>query len=111
MKLSKLIKHTAIAATLALSVGLSQLVDAKTLRWAYQGDMASLDPMSLNETFTLGFQGWLYETLAAYVTDMKLVPQLAERWKNHDATNQRFHLRRGAKFLDGRKDGRWEVRV
>src|SRR3546814_1818577 len=101
MKLSKLIKHTAIAATLALSVGLSQSVDAKTLRWAYQGDMASLDPMSLNETFTLGFQGWFYETLAAYDKDLKLVPQLAERWENPEPTKWIFHLRKGVKFHDG----------
>src|SRR3546814_5766281 len=63
--------------------------------------MAALDPMSLNETFTLGFQGWFYETLAAYDKDLKLVPQLAERWENPEPTKWIFHLRKGVKFHDG----------
>src|SRR3546814_3447297 len=62
--------------------------------------MASLDPMSLNETFTLGFQGWFYETLAAYDKDLKLVPQLAEKWENPEPTKWIFHLRKGVKFHD-----------
>src|SRR3546814_4599624 len=57
--------------------------------------------MSLNETFTLGFQGWFYETLAAYDKDLKLVPQLAERWENPEPTKWIFHLRKGVKFHDG----------
>lgn len=103
MKLSRILRHTAVAATLALSLGLGQTADvqAKTLKWAYQGDMMSLDPMSLNETFTLGFQGWFYETLTAYDKDLKLVPQLAERWENPEPTKWIFHLRKGVKFHDG----------
>lgn len=101
MKFKKIIKHTAIAATLALSVGLSQSVDAKTLRWSYQGDMMSLDPMALNETFTLGFQSWFYETLTGYDKDLKLVPLLAEKWENPEPTKWVFHLRKGVKFHDG----------
>ncbi len=101
MKITKLLKHSAIAAALALSVGLSQSVDAKTLRWSYQGDMMSLDPMALNETFTLGFQSWFYETLTAYDKDLKLVPMLAEKWENPEPTKWVFHLRKGVKFHDG----------
>src|SRR5690606_7138168 len=101
MKLSKLFKHTAIAATLALSLGLGHSAEAKTLRWSYQGDMASLDPMALNETFTLGFQSWFYETLTAYDKDLKLVPMLAERWENPEPTKWVFHLRKGVTFHDG----------
>ena len=101
MKFSKLFQHTAIAATLALSAGLSHSVEAKTLHWAYQGDMMSLDPMSLNETFTLGFQGWFYETLAGYDKNLKLVPMLAEKWENPEPTKWVFHLRKGVKFHDG----------
>ena len=31
-----------------------------------------MDPMALNETFTLGFQGNIYETLAGYDGELKL---------------------------------------
>ncbi|NYT58628.1 ABC transporter substrate-binding protein [Alcaligenaceae bacterium] len=101
MKLSKLLKHTAITATLALSLSLGHSTEAKTLRWSYQGDMASLDPMALNETFTLGFQSWFYETLTAYDKDLKLVPMLAEKWENPEPTKWVFHLRKGVTFHDG----------
>ncbi len=101
MKLKQIITQTAVAATLALALGLGQAAQAKTFRWAYQGDMMSLDPMSLNETFTLGLQGWFYETLAAYDKDLKLVPQLATSWENPEPTKWVFHLRKGVTFHDG----------
>lgn len=36
---------------------------SETFSWAYQGDVQSLDPHGLNETFTLGFLGNVYEGL------------------------------------------------
>ncbi|OWT63470.1 ABC transporter substrate-binding protein [Candidimonas nitroreducens] len=99
MKFSKLMQHTAIAAAIVLGVGAQ--AQSKTLHWAYQGDMMSLDPMSLNETFTLGFQGWFYETLAGYDKNLKLVPMLATSWENPEPTKWIFHLRKGVKFHDG----------
>jgi peptide/nickel transport system substrate-binding protein len=101
MNCPKLIQHTALAAALALSVGLSHAVQAKTLHWAYQGDVQSLDPMSLNETFTLGFQNAFYEPLTTYDKDLKLIPALAEKWENTEPTKWVFHLRHGVKFHDG----------
>lgn len=101
MKLQKLIGHTAIAAMLALTAGAGHAAEGKTFKWAYQGDMMSLDPMSLNETFTLGLQGWFYETLAGYDKDLKLVPQLAESWENPEPTKWVFHLRKGVTFHNG----------
>src|SRR5690606_13347946 len=92
MRLSRHFQQAAVAAALAVSLGMTPSVDAKTLKWAYQGDMMSLDPMSLNETFTLGFQSWFYETLTAYDKDLKLVPMLAERWENPEPTKWVFHL-------------------
>ena len=46
-----------------------------------------MDPMALNETFTLGFQGNIYETLAGYDGELKLTPLLAESWENPEPTN------------------------
>jgi len=75
--------------------------DAKTFRYAFQGDAQSLDPHGLNETFTLGFLSTVYETLTAYDGDMNLVPQLATSWEVTSPTVWRFNLRKGVKFHDG----------
>jgi peptide/nickel transport system substrate-binding protein len=101
MQLSRLIKHTALASALALGLGLGHAATAKTFRWSYQGDVNSLDPMSLNETFTLGFQDSFYEPLVTYDKDLKLAPALAVKWENPSPTKWIFHLRKGVKFHGG----------
>lgn len=104
MQLSKLMRRTTTAAIIAVTMGLAAAPAptlAKTLRWAYQGDMMSLDPMALNETFTLGFQSWFYEALTTYDKDLNLVPALAEKWENPEPTKWVFHLRKGVTFHDG----------
>ncbi|HEU0229097.1 MAG TPA: ABC transporter substrate-binding protein [Burkholderiaceae bacterium] len=101
MQISRFIKHTALASALALGLGLGHAATAKTFRWSYQGDVNSLDPMSLNETFTLGFQNSFYEPLVTYDKDLKLVPALAVKWENPSPTKWIFHLRKGVKFHDG----------
>ena len=58
------LKQAALAAAVAASLAFSAGAAAKTLHWSYQGDATSMDPMALNETFTLGFQGNIFETLA-----------------------------------------------
>ena len=40
--------------------------EAKTFKWAFQGDVQTLDPHGLFETFTLGFLGNVYEGLGLY---------------------------------------------
>ncbi len=90
-----------LAAAAVLAVGISGAVSAKTFRYAFQGDAQSLDPHGLNETFTLGFLGNVYEGLAAYDADLKLVPALAESWEVLSPTKWRFHLRKGVKFHNG----------
>ena len=42
-----------MAAAAAVVVGFAYQAEAKTFRWAFQGDAQSLDPHSLNETFTI----------------------------------------------------------
>lgn len=104
MRLLSLMRHTATAAVIAITAGVMvapSTVNAKTLRWAYQGDVGSLDPMALNETFTLGFQNWFYEALTTYDKDLNLVPALAEKWENPEPTKWIFHLRQGVTFHDG----------
>jgi peptide/nickel transport system substrate-binding protein len=94
-------KQAALAAAVAASLAFSAGAAAKTLHWSYQGDATSMDPMALNETFTLGFQGNIYETLAGYDGNLKLTPLLAESWENPEPTKWVFHLRKGVTFHDG----------
>ena len=100
MRITSALKYSAMALALS-AAALSGTVQAKTLRWSYQGDATTMDPMALNETFTLGFQGNIYETLAGYDGDLKLVPLLAESWTNPEPNKWVFKLREGVKFHDG----------
>ena len=101
MRIKLNLKQTALAVALCACAGVAFQAQAKTLRWSYQGDATSMDPMALNETFTLGFQGNIYETLAGYDGNLKLVPLLAESWENPEPTKWVFKLRKGVTFHDG----------
>ena len=74
---------------------------AATFRFAFQGDLKSLDPYSLNETFTHGVLGNVYEGLTKRDKDLKIIPGLAESWETPEPTRWRFHLRKGVKFQNG----------
>ena len=86
--------------TLALAFGVTQ-VDAKTFRYAYRVDPASLDPHALAETFTLSWLGQIYEPLVGRGKNLELVPALATRWEQVDPKIWRFHLRPNVKFQNG----------
>ena len=81
-------------------LGIGQ-VDAKTFRYAYRIDPASLDPHALAETFTLSWLGQVYEPLVGRGKKLELAPALALKWEQRDATTWRFHLRPNVKFHDG----------
>lgn len=74
---------------------------AETLRFAAQGDVASFDPYVIDETFTSGFLGNVYEGLVRRAADLSIQPALAESWEMLEPTHWRFHLRKGVKFHDG----------
>ncbi len=74
---------------------------AQTLRFSFQGDVGTLDPYGLNETFTLGYLGNVYEGLTTRGPDLSIEPGLAERWELVAGDRWRFHLRRGVRFHDG----------
>jgi peptide/nickel transport system substrate-binding protein len=75
--------------------------EAKTFRFAFQGDLNALDPYALNETFTLGTLGNVMEGLVTRDKNLKIAPALAERWEIVEPTRWRFHLRKGVKFHNG----------
>src|SRR5256714_14378377 len=74
---------------------------AATFRLPFQGDLKSLDPYSLNETFTHGVLGNVYEGLTKRDKALKITPGLAERWEMVEPTRWRFFLRKGVKFHNG----------
>ena len=87
-------------AVLALALAVHP-AHAKELRFAFQGDADSMDPHTLNETFTLGFLGNIYEGLIRRGPDLTIEPALAVRWEIVAPDRWRFHLRRGVKFHEG----------
>jgi peptide/nickel transport system substrate-binding protein len=94
-------KAALVAGLCALAVGMAGPASAKTFRYAFQGDAQSLDPHGLNETFTLGYLGNIYEGLAAYSANLELIPALAESWETTSPTTWVFKLRQGVKFHNG----------
>ena len=97
--LKTLARGVAAGAVLALAALPAQA--ANVFRFAFQGDLKSLDPYSLKESFTIGLHGAVYEALITRDKDLKLAPQLAESWETPEPTRWRFHLRKGVKFHDG----------
>lgn len=87
----------AAAGMLAGSAG----AQAETFKWAFQGDIQTLDPHGLFETFSLGFQLNFYEGLVSRTPDLQLQPGLATSWENVEPTVWRFTLRKGVKFHNG----------
>ena len=94
----------AVAFAAAMGVGAAigtAAADAKTLRWASQGDIATHDPHAQNESFNNQFNGQIYEQLLSRGKDMKLIPSLATEWKQTSPTTWVFKLRKGVKWHDG----------
>jgi peptide/nickel transport system substrate-binding protein len=87
--------------SLLLLSALSAAAEAKTFRWANDGDSNSMDPYARQETFLLLFDQSMYEPLLRRDRDMKLEPGLATEWSRTEPTVWRFKLRHGVKFHDG----------
>lgn len=94
------LKSALLTLGLALALTTGQ-ASAVTFKFAFQGDLKSLDPYSLNETFTHGVLGNVYEGLTKRDKDLKIIPGLAERWETPEPTRWRFYLRKGVKFHNG----------
>jgi len=99
----KIVTFLTVVLTIAtlLFLTASSPVQAKTFKWAFQGDFQTLDPHSLNETFLLGFMSNIYEGLIRYNADLEIIPALAEKWEVAEPTRWRFYLRKNVKFHNG----------
>ena len=82
----------------ALGLGTAQ---AQTLRWASQGDLQTMDPVSRNESLTNALNGQIYETLTGRDKQLAIVPMLATEWQQTGPLQWRLKLRPNVKFHDG----------
>jgi peptide/nickel transport system substrate-binding protein len=92
---------TALAAVLALGLGMTGASAQNTFRMGFQGNLNTLDPYTVNETFTHAMNGSIYEGLTRRGPDLQIIPGLAERWEIVEPNRWRFHLRRNVKFHGG----------
>jgi peptide/nickel transport system substrate-binding protein len=90
---------TALAALAFAAAG--PVVEAKSLRWASQGDILTFDPHAQNEGLNNTATGYVYESLLTYNEKFELVPALATTWNRDSTLIWRFNLRKGVKFHDG----------
>ena len=96
-------RKVAIAAGFAAAVCVAGAAQAETFKYAFQGELKGLDPYSLNETFTLGTLGNVYEGLTRRGPDLEIEPALAESWEIVEPTRWRFHLRKGREIPQRRR--------
>src|SRR5512134_3200105 len=89
-----------LLATLIVTLAVGT-ADAKTLRWASQGDPQTADPYSQNEGLTNLFSQQVHDTLLTRDKELRIVPGLATGWTRVSDTTWRFTLRPNVKFHDG----------
>ena len=92
---------TRIATAAALALALAMPAQAKTLRWASQGDALTLDPHSQNEGPTTSMAQHFYDPLIQRDPTLRKTPNLAVSWKTIAPDTWEFKLRAGVKFADG----------
>lgn len=79
-------------AALAMATALP-FADAKTFRWASQGDILTMDPHSQNEGLNNSASDHIYEPLINRGKTMAIEPCLAISWTQINPTTMRFKLR------------------
>src|SRR5262245_24723985 len=73
--------RTMLAALAVAVASFAQPAAGASFRFAFQGDLNSLDPYSLYEGFTLGVPTNVYEGLVRRGAKLEIQPGLAERWE------------------------------
>jgi len=74
---------------------------AVTLKYASQNDPQTVDPHAANLLVSARLTMQVYDTLVYRDRDWKVMPWLAESWKQVSPMAWRFKLREGVKFHDG----------
>jgi peptide/nickel transport system substrate-binding protein len=96
----KLLKTTLLAALVSAAF-IAVPAQAKTFKWASQGEIPTWDPHSQNNALANGIHASVYESLVYYNKKFELEGVLASAWKQVTPLNVRFTLRKGVKFHDG----------
>lgn len=90
---------------LAFAAGLLWLLAstcaALDLRVGLSAEVTAFDPHFHNYNANNAAVSHVFETLVAIDTDSRVVPVLAESWRNIDDLTWEFRLRRGVRFHDG----------
>jgi peptide/nickel transport system substrate-binding protein len=86
--------RSALSALMVL-VALAATGEAKTFRWANDGDPTTMDPHARSDLFVTSFDMNMYEPLLRRNRELKLEPALATEWSNVDPTTWRFKPGRG----------------
>jgi peptide/nickel transport system substrate-binding protein len=94
-------KSSKLLTALAVTTMLAAPASAETFKYAFQGDAQGLDPHGLNETFSLGFLGNVYEGLTQRDGNLQLIPALATSRESTSPTTWMVKLREGVKFHNG----------
>jgi peptide/nickel transport system substrate-binding protein len=92
---------TVAAAIIATSLPLASITEAKTFRWASQGDVLTMDPHAQNEGLNNAISDHVYEPLLNRGKTMAIEPCLALSWTQINPTTTRFKLRDKVTFHDG----------
>jgi len=74
---------------------------AKELRVGYSADIVTLDPANHRSRVTEGVIHNMYDAVLTRTVDMKVVPELAESFRQIDATTYEMRLRPNIRFHDG----------
>src|ERR1700710_338003 len=90
-----------LLATLFVISAAVSAANAVTFRWANDGDVNAMDPMTRQETVQLSFLSNIYEPLVRRNRDLGLEPALAVSWEQPSPTVWRFHLRPQVKWQGG----------
>lgn len=106
--MKKTVLRTAMAAALLgaafLSFGCGSSTSSsgeKTITIAAPVDINTLDPRNGSGTITTNVMAYVYDSLLKTDETGKVVPNLAESFKQVDATTWEFVLKKDAKFSDG----------
>ena len=98
----RIVRSWLLAAAVGLALaGGAVAQPAHTLKWGAAREIASLDPYSFGDTFTLSVLNHVYEGLVRYTGDLAIEPALAVSWETVTPTIWRFRLRPGVAFHNG----------
>lgn len=89
---------TVLAALVAI---LPAAAAAGELRVGYSSDIVTLDPANHRSRVTEGVIHNMYDAVLTRTVDMKVVPELAQSFRQIDAKTYEMRLRPGIKFHDG----------